>query len=156
MLSEKNGNGFYMPVVPQGGYGNGGFGFGGDGSWWVILFLFAMMGGWGNGFGGFGGGMAPYMMGANTNNDVQRGFDLRYQFPVRPAGIEHVPGAGMHRNGGCAFALGDAGDLHAVDAVPVPARAYLNGHGLIRSLDHGGDQFARQQRLGHEAAAFAV
>jgi hypothetical protein len=56
MMSE-NGNGMYMPVAPAygGGYGNNGFGFGGDG-WWVILFLFALMG---NGFGGwgvFGGG----------------------------------------------------------------------------------------------------
>ena len=42
--------------------GNG-FGFGGDGSFWIIvLFLFALMGGW-NGNGGFGG------------NGVQQGFD---------------------------------------------------------------------------------
>lgn len=36
---------------------NGGFGFGGDGAWWIIiLFLFAFCGGWGNnGFGGNGG-----------------------------------------------------------------------------------------------------
>ena len=61
-----------MPVSPM--YGNGGgLGFGGDGSWWVILFLFCLMGGWGNGFGGFGGnGAIPFM---NTNNDIQRGFD---------------------------------------------------------------------------------
>lgn len=35
---------------------NGGFGsFGGDGAWWIILFLIFAMGGWNNGFGGFGG-----------------------------------------------------------------------------------------------------
>jgi hypothetical protein len=68
-----------MPVAPA--YGGGGFGggnmFGADG-WWIILLLL-VCGGWGNGFGfgGGGGGMFPWMMGgmANTNNDVQRGFD---------------------------------------------------------------------------------
>ena len=56
MMSE-NGNGMYMPVAPAygGGYGNNGFGFGGDG-WWVILFLFALMGNGFGGWGGFGGG----------------------------------------------------------------------------------------------------
>lgn len=69
-----------MPVQPMyggNGYGgNGGFGWGGDGAWWLlVLFLFAANGngfGWGNG--GSGGAM-PYLMGTNTNNDVQRGFD---------------------------------------------------------------------------------
>ena len=43
---------------------NGGFGdsFGGDGAWWIILFLIFAMGGWNNGFGGgFGGGGADNM-----------------------------------------------------------------------------------------------
>lgn len=55
--------------------GGNGFGFGGDGAWWlIVLFLFALSGnGWGNGFGG-NGGMMPYMIG-NTQSDVQRGFD---------------------------------------------------------------------------------
>jgi len=46
-----------------------GFGFGGDGAWWLlVLFLFAANGnGWGN---GFGGNSVPYI-----SNDVQRGFD---------------------------------------------------------------------------------
>jgi hypothetical protein len=70
-----------MPVAPMmgGGYGNGGcngFGWGGDGAWWLlVLFLFAANGngfGWGNG--GAGGAM-PYIMNNSTNNDVQRGFD---------------------------------------------------------------------------------
>lgn len=75
MLSD--GNSTVMPVMPMGN--NGGFGFGGDMGWFVILFLFALMGGWGNGFGGgFGGGTAnydfPWLMtgqqniNANTNN----------------------------------------------------------------------------------------
>lgn len=37
------------------GRNNDGFGFGGDGAWWIILFLIFAMGGWNNGFGGFGG-----------------------------------------------------------------------------------------------------
>lgn len=81
-LSYENGSDIIMPVQPMGtnSYGNTGFGWGGDGSFWIIiLFLFAMFGGWGNGFGGFGGygsgGAMPYMMNQNTNNDVQRGFD---------------------------------------------------------------------------------
>ena len=38
----------------QGRNNNDGFGFGGDGAWWIILFLIFAMGGWNNG--GFGGG----------------------------------------------------------------------------------------------------
>lgn len=59
-----------------GANGRGMNGFGGDGSFWIIvLFLFALMGGYGNGFGG-NNGFAPWMFGnMNTNNDVQRGFD---------------------------------------------------------------------------------
>ena len=50
----------------------GGFGFGGDSGWWLILLFLFAFGGWGNGFGGgYGnGGGVPYMV-----NDVQRGFD---------------------------------------------------------------------------------
>ena len=81
MLTD-NGSNMYMPVAPaygmNGGWGNG---FGMD-SWWVILFLFAIMGnGWG-GFGGFGGGYGgmyefPWLLNgqsginANTNAGFQ-------------------------------------------------------------------------------------
>lgn len=72
-MTEGNGN-LVMPVGPMGGYGNGGgFGFGDNGAWWLLILLIAM-GGWGNGFGfggGFGGGAGTMMV----NNDVQRGFD---------------------------------------------------------------------------------
>lgn len=76
-FSENGNNGMVMPVGPMGGYGGGnGYGWG-DGSFWIIvLFLFALMGnGFGNGFGFGGGGAMPFMMNANTNSDVQRGFD---------------------------------------------------------------------------------
>ena len=47
--------------------GNDGWGFGGDGAWWlIILFLFMFNGNWGNGFGGYGN---------SVGNEVQRGFD---------------------------------------------------------------------------------
>ena len=69
-----------MPVAPMGSCANGncgdGFGWGGNGAWWLlVLFLFAANG---NGFGWGGNGLngaAPYLMSNNTNNDVQRGFD---------------------------------------------------------------------------------
>jgi len=73
-MTDSTGTQMYMPVAPAYN-GGGGFGFGGDqGAWWLLILLFAM-GGWGNGFGFGGGGAAPWMMGANTNNDIQRGFD---------------------------------------------------------------------------------
>ncbi len=64
MAITENGNGLVMPVAPMygGGYGGqGGFGFGGDWAW--ILLLLVLGGGWG-GFGGFGMGGAGAMMGA--------------------------------------------------------------------------------------------
>jgi len=77
MSFSTNGNDMVMPVAPMGAYGgNGGdgFGWGGNGAWWLlVLFLFAANG---NGFGwGGNGGMYPQMLATNTNNDVQRGFD---------------------------------------------------------------------------------
>lgn len=71
-MDETNTN-FSMPVMPAygGGYGNnGGFGFGGDG-WWILLLILLCGNGWGNGFGG-GNGAVPFMMGA----DMSGGFGL--------------------------------------------------------------------------------
>lgn len=71
-LSDENGNGFFMPVAPAYGGGNGGFGnFGGDGWWILLLLLFA-----GGGFGGFGGGFGadglyPWM---NNSQNINGGF----------------------------------------------------------------------------------
>jgi len=55
-LATTNGNGFAYPVMPMmGGYGNSGFGYGGDWIW--IILLFALFGWGNNGNGGvFGGG----------------------------------------------------------------------------------------------------
>ena len=36
---------------------NDGFGFGGEGGWWLILLFLIFGNGWGNGFGGNGGGV---------------------------------------------------------------------------------------------------
>ena len=68
-MALENENGMVMPVSPM--YGNSGFGgFGGDASWLIVLFLFAMMGGWGNGFGG-GNNMYPWL---NNSNQINDGF----------------------------------------------------------------------------------
>lgn len=69
-------NSMVMPVAPMygGGMGTGfGNGFGGDGSWWILL-LFILLGGWNNnGFGGgYGGGdLYPWM---NQSNQINGGF----------------------------------------------------------------------------------
>lgn len=82
MALTDNGNGLSAADIAavMGNNGNNGFGFGGDGSWWLlILFLFAFCnGGWGNGWGnGAGNNMLPYILGGqqNTNNDFQRVID---------------------------------------------------------------------------------
>lgn len=43
-----------MPIQPANSNSGGGFGWGGEGSWFIILFLIFAMFGWG-GYGGFGG-----------------------------------------------------------------------------------------------------
>lgn len=77
-LTDENGSNMVMPVAPMyGNSGNGGFGFG-DNGWWIIL-LFILLGGWGNGFGGYGAGglandaavMYPWM---NQSNQINGGF----------------------------------------------------------------------------------
>ena len=64
-----NANDMVMPVAPVGNES-----FGGS-SIWLILFILLFAGGLGNG--GFGGnaGVMPYMWNAQTQNDVNRGFD---------------------------------------------------------------------------------
>lgn len=75
ITDDSNTNGFFMPVAPA--YGNSGFGFGGDGLWFLILFfLLCGNGGWGNGFCGNGlandsAVMYPWM---NQSNQIHDGF----------------------------------------------------------------------------------
>lgn len=81
MALTDTGTNTTMLVTPTGtncmnGGCNDGFGWGGNGAWWLlVLFLFAFNGngGWGGNFGG--NGAMPYIMNNTTNNDVQRGFD---------------------------------------------------------------------------------
>lgn len=72
-------NSMIMPVAPYYGGGNGGMGGFGDMGGWGFILLLIVLCGWGGNFGGFGGGnnAFPWMMAgqANSNNDVQRGFD---------------------------------------------------------------------------------
>lgn len=74
----ENTSNMVMPVSPMNAYGgNNGFGncYGGDGMWWIVFFfLLACNNNWNNGGNGGGYGM-PYMIGNNTNADLQRGFD---------------------------------------------------------------------------------
>lgn len=71
MITTDN-SGMVMPVGPM-NYGMNGSWGNGDNLWWIIILLLFANGNWGNNWGG--NGMMPWMMGTNTNNDVQRGFD---------------------------------------------------------------------------------
>lgn len=87
-INDEGSNGFYMPVAPAygGGYGNNGFGFGGDWFAWIILALLLGNGGFGFGMGGWGGMMGMGMMDGmwsfpwlfngqnNINNNTNAGF----------------------------------------------------------------------------------
>ena len=60
-----------MPVAPTNSGGNGGFGWDGNGSWFIIiLFLFAFLGwgnnGWGNNGGNSGGVVDGYVRSASS------------------------------------------------------------------------------------------
>ena len=77
LTDENGGMNTTMLVSPTGGMGGngGGFGFGDNNGWWIIL-LFILLGGWGNGFGnGFGGGVGgdlyPWM---NNSQNINSGF----------------------------------------------------------------------------------
>lgn len=82
LTDESNGNGFYMPVAPAYGGGNGGFGnggFGGDWGWIILLLLLGWgnNGGFGGGFSGFGGGYDfPWLLTGqqNINTNTNNGF----------------------------------------------------------------------------------
>ena len=71
MALTDEGTNTTMLVSPTGMGGNGGFGFG-DNGWWIIL-LFILLGGWGGGFGGGfdGAGLYPWM---NNSQNINDGF----------------------------------------------------------------------------------
>lgn len=69
-----------MPVAPTNSGGNGGFGWDGNGSWFIIiLFLFAFLGwgnnGWGNNGGNSGGVVDGYVLSSDFAN-IERKMDL--------------------------------------------------------------------------------
>ena len=78
MSLSSDGTMLTMPVAPANTGNDNGFGWGGDGAWWIVLFLiFAAFGGWGNGF-GFGGGGNGVMDGYVLTSDfanVERKID---------------------------------------------------------------------------------
>ena len=60
-------------AAATGGYGNNnGNGFGEDG-WWIILLFLFVMGGWGNGFGGWGNGNSNA---GSLKEEIAYGFDM--------------------------------------------------------------------------------
>ena len=58
-MSNENGGLSASDVALLQNRNNDGFGFGGDGAWWIVLFLIFGLGGWG-GMGGFGGGFGGW------------------------------------------------------------------------------------------------
>ena len=104
-LTDENGGGMVMPVTPLGyggGYGGqGGFGFGGDWAW--ILLLLVLGGGWG-GFGGFGMGGAMMGMGMmgmdylypwlNNSQNINDGFRDQ-QLSTQVNGIQNAVTSGF-------------------------------------------------------------
>ena len=87
-MSNENGGLSPSDVALLQNRNNDGFGFGGDGAWWIVLFLIFGLGGWGNGFGGgFGGfgnwggfgfdGMYPWLSNGQKEimQNTNQGFD---------------------------------------------------------------------------------
>lgn len=72
----NNNNGYSLAdIAAATGNNNDGFGgFNGDGAWIFLLFILILMGGWGNG--GYGwGNNGSAAIGADVTADIQRGFD---------------------------------------------------------------------------------
>ena len=73
MFNCSNGYSLADIAAATGGSNRSGDGFGGDGSWWIVLLFLFALGGWGNGgFGGFGGGNG----GSTVREEIAYGFDM--------------------------------------------------------------------------------
>lgn len=99
-LTDEGSNGFFMPVAPANYGGNGGFGFGGDWAW--IILLLVLCGGWNNGFGGgFGGGNEIYPW-LNNSQHISDGFrDQMLQTSVSGISDRITSGFGDVQNSLC-------------------------------------------------------
>lgn len=80
-MMDSGGVPMTMPVQPAYSANNGGgFGWGGDGAWWIIILFLFVFCGWGNGgFGGFGGGYganSPGLQRLVTRADINDGFAM--------------------------------------------------------------------------------
>lgn len=79
-MMDSGGVPMTMPVQPANtGNNGGGFGWGGDGAWWIIILFLFVFCGWGNG--GFGGGYGNGVNGAGfqgyaTRADINEGFAM--------------------------------------------------------------------------------
>jgi hypothetical protein len=118
----------------NGGCGDG-FGWGGNGAWWLlVLFLFAFNGngGWGGNFGG--NGAMPYIMNNTTNNDVQRGFDQQAVM----SGIGDLNGA---------VTAGFAGVNQALCGGFAGVNATINGGFAAAEASENARQMANMQQM---------
>lgn len=76
MFNGTNMNGYSLADIAAatGGQNGDGWGFGGNGAWWIIIFLLALGGGWGNG--GWGGGSGNNGTSAVVGREISYGFDM--------------------------------------------------------------------------------
>lgn len=76
MFNNNNGYSLADIAAATGNNNNDGFGgFNGDGAWIFLLFILILMGGWGNNGYGWGGNNGGSSISADVAADVQRGFD---------------------------------------------------------------------------------
>ena len=104
LTDEGSGLNVSMPVAPAygmpygaGGYGNNGFGFGGDMSW-IILLLLVCGGGWGGfggfgGMGGFGGAMWDFPWLLNGQNQINANTNAGFDHAATQAAIGDLSNA---------------------------------------------------------------
>ena len=144
-LTDEN---MVMPVQPMNNYGNaGGFGFGGDWAW--ILLLLVLGGGWG-GFGGFGAGAfnAGMMDGGfglypwlNNSQNINDGFRDQ-QLATQVGGIQNAITAGF---GDVNTALcGGFGNVQ---------NSLCSGFAGVNASINGAQNALAQQMYGNEIAA---